>query len=125
MIQSTSMSDLDTSDLVRRAAGDSLELVRLELALARDDLRQDLLATKTSALCAVVAAALLSMGIVSLMVALGLALGPGGMLAVGGALVLAAGLLGALAVKKFPVHPLKAMNSRLQRDKKALVEHLS
>jgi Putative Actinobacterial Holin-X, holin superfamily III len=114
-----------TVDLVERAMGNSAELVRLELALAREEIRHDLVAAKVGASLGAAAVALGLLGLASLCVAFGVALGPLGALVLGGALLVAATVLAVLAAKKFPMKPLEATTRRLEDDGQLLKEHLS
>ncbi len=81
---------LPTAELVRRALEETKELVRLEVKLAQEELRQDVLRVKMTALFAVLASLFLVLVVSTLVVALILALGG----SPGNALFVAAILLG-------------------------------
>ena len=125
MMHSASTTDMGTAELLQRATSDSAELVRLELALARDELRQDLDAAKKSAIFGAAAVVLTLTGLASLVIALGVALGPLGALAVGGGLLATGAVSAFVAYKKFPMKPLAATARRLEDDEKMLKEHVS
>lgn len=125
MMHAVSTPELGTADLVRRATEDSMDLVRLEIALARDELQQDLLAARTTAICAGAGVACALVGIAALVISLGVALGPLGTLAIGLGLIVTAGVLGAVAYKKLPTRPLAATTRRLETDKSMLQDRFS
>jgi uncharacterized membrane protein YqjE len=120
-----SIDEAGAVELVRGATEDSLELVRLELALARDELRDDLLAMRSSVILGAMGFVCTLLGIALLFVALGVALGPSGALLLGGVLLVTAAVLGFVAWKRFPSRPLAATTRRMQSDRRMLTEHLS
>jgi hypothetical protein len=125
MMHAQRTTDPGVTELLEETMEDSATLVRLELALARDELRQDVLAVKTSAVLGLTAAILALVGLASLWIALALMLGPLAASIFGAVLVLVAAGLGLLAKKRFPTHPLAATRRRWEADKQLLTGHLS
>ena len=118
---------LPTAELVRRALEETKELVRLEVKLAQDEMRQDVLRLKRTALLAAVGALFLLLVVSTLVVALVLALGgsPGNALFVAAVLLGLTVALGLAAYKSFPSNPLGRTRQRLRADVKQLKEHVS
>jgi uncharacterized membrane protein YqjE len=125
MMHSVSTSELGTAELVQRATADARDLVRLEIALARDDLARELSAFKTSAISTGVALVLAIVGVASLVMSLGIAIGAIGALVVGLSLLAIATGLGCLAYVRFPKKPLAATEHRLEEDKRLIQGQLS
>lgn len=124
-MQSASSSDLGTSELVQRAAMDAKELVRLEIALAKNELALELEAAKSSAIMGGIAVACALTGIGALVLALGLFLGPWVALGVASGLLVTAAVLGFFAYGRFPKKPMGLTGKRLANDETLLKEHLS
>jgi uncharacterized membrane protein YqjE len=118
---------LPTAELVRRALEETKELVRLEVKLAQEEVRQDVLRLKRTALFAALAALFLVLVVSTLVVALILALGgsPGSALFVAAILLGLTVALGVAAYKAFPSNPLGRTRQRLRADVKQLKEHVS
>jgi hypothetical protein len=114
-------------ELIREALGDTRELVRLEVALAREDLRSELSATKAGAVGMSVAAAALVAGVTMLLVALVIALGWGwvGALVVGAALLVLAGASALLGYGAIPKHFFGRTTTRLRADVEQLRERIA
>jgi hypothetical protein len=125
MVHSTSTPDPGTTELLQHAAHDTAELVRLELELARDELRHDIVAARSSAIFGAVSTVLFVMGLALSCAGLGITMGQIGALILGGALLAIAVVLGAVAVRTFPTSPLAATSRRLKSDERLLKEHLS
>jgi type IV secretory pathway TrbD component len=124
-MRASSVSIPPTAELVRRATDDSAELIRLELALARDELRRDLIAVKSSVIAGAAAALAALLGLVALVLSLGLALGAYGALAFGVVFLIIAVGLGVWAAHNFPTHPLAATARRLEADENVLKEQVT
>jgi uncharacterized membrane protein YqjE len=118
---------MPTAELVRRALEETKELVRLEVKLAQDELRQDVLRVKRTALFAGLAAFFMVLLVSTLLVALILALGgsPVHALFVAAILLGLTVALGLAAYKAFPSNPLGRTRQRLSADVKQLKEHVS
>jgi len=125
MMHSTTTSEASAKELLRHATEDTAELVRLEIALARDELRGDIAAAKSSLRVGAVAAALAVTGIALAAATAAVIVGPLVALVVAGVLLVTAGVLAAQAVQRFPSSPLAATAQRLKRDETLLKEHVS
>jgi uncharacterized membrane protein YqjE len=118
-----SSSNEGTAKLIADAARDVRELGRLEIALAKDELRRDLGAAKATGVLGASAIVTALLGLSSLLVALGIALGPVGALMVGLLLLAVASTLAILARKRWPERPMSATLERLKVDETLLKEH--
>jgi uncharacterized membrane protein YqjE len=116
-----------TGDLVRQTLTESKELVRVELMLMQDELREDVSRLKTVGILCGAALVLALITLSTLVVALVLALGgdPGVALGIACALAAVTVVLGALAFKAFPGAPLEKTRARLQQDVVQLKEHVT
>lgn len=112
-------------ELVRSAITDARELLRLEIALAKEELQRDLTEAKSASITAGVAVVLALTGLASLVVALGLALGPFVALFLGLVLLAGAGGLGYAAFRGWPKKPMSSTVQRLQLDENIIGGHLS
>lgn len=120
------LGTLSTPELVRQTMEETKELVRLEVSLARDELRDDLVQLKTAAIVGtaalVVALCMLSALVLTLVLAFGgtvvVALMATGLLA------LVSGVMAAFAYKQFPKVPLERTRARLKSDINQLKEHI-
>jgi hypothetical protein len=115
------------TDLIREVIGDGRELVRIEVALARDELGREIAAAKTSSIAFGCATALAVTALTMFVVALVLALRGGwaGAL-VAGAILLAAALgLGLVGWSALPKKPLEQTKGRLRADVKQLRERMA
>jgi hypothetical protein len=101
--------------------------VRIEVALARDELGHEIAAAKTSAIAFGSAAAVAVSGFTMLVVALVFALKGGwaGALVAGGILLAAALGLGLAGWSALPKKPLERTKGRLQADVKQLKERMA
>jgi protein-S-isoprenylcysteine O-methyltransferase Ste14 len=114
------------ADLIREVLGDTGELVRIEVALARDEVRREVAAARTGAIALAAAAAsvaALTMFIVAIV--LGLQLGWVGALVAGAILLGAALLLGLLGWKAMPTSPMGETKGRLQQNVERLKEGIA
>jgi uncharacterized membrane protein YqjE len=125
MTPATSSGEMDALDLVQRAVSDARELIRLEVALAKDELQTDLTEAKSAILYAGVAVVLALSGLASLVVAFGLALGPIAALALAAVLLVVAATLGRAAFRRLPKKPLRSTLQRLKADESMIAEHAS
>jgi uncharacterized membrane protein YqjE len=125
MMHTRTTSDPGVRELLQETMDDSAMLVRLELALARDELRQDLLAVRSSAILGATAALLALFGLTSLGIALAVILGPIAVSILGAVLLLVSAGLALLARSRFPRDPLGATRRRWNADKQLLGGQLS
>jgi uncharacterized membrane protein YqjE len=118
--------DLPTSELVRQTLDETKELVRLEVALARQDLRSELARVKTAGILLGIAAALAVVAIAMFDVAVIIALGN----TVTAALIVAflvvaeVAVIGFIGYRKLPKAPLQRTRERLISDVRELKEHV-
>lgn len=116
-----------TSTLLRQTIDETKELLRLELALAREELQGDLRRLKAAAILGAVAIVLALLTLGTLILALVLALGGTALSAVAVAVVLAA-LCTALALaayKNVPRVPLERTRARLASEVRQIEEHIT
>jgi hypothetical protein len=106
------------ADLVRDAIDEARELVRLEVALAKDEARTELYETRAGAIALGVTATLAVLGLAMLLVALVLAIGSGWVSPlICGLVLLACAALGAyVAWRVLPKKPLDETRRRLSAD---------
>jgi uncharacterized membrane protein YqjE len=116
-------SESTTADLLRRATTESLELLRLELVLARDELRRDARDVGRLAILLAVALVAAALGFASLVLSLGLAIGPWGALGLGAGLLVVAAAVSFVAARRFPPHLLASTTRRLAADRSVLEKH--
>jgi hypothetical protein len=117
---------LSTTELVREALEETKELVRIEMKLAREEVRDDVLQLKAAAILIGVASVLGILALASLLVALVLGLGGGVVeaLLVAAALALICGILVAVAYRSIPKVPLERTRSRLKTNVNQFKEHI-
>jgi hypothetical protein len=112
-------------ELVQRAADDARELIRLEIDLAKNEMRQELEVVMSSAILVAVAITLGLTGLASLVIALGLALGSLAVLAIALLLLASAAISGAIGYRRLPKKVMAATGLRLRDDQALLNGHLS
>lgn len=119
--------EASTTELLREAIAETRELVRLEVELAKDEVRGELNDAKRAAVMFGVAAVAALLAAAMLFVALSLAIFPGPVpaLIIGAALVLTATATGLLALRRAPRKPLPLTQQRLRSDANALKGGLS
>jgi hypothetical protein len=116
-----------THELVRDVLQQTRELIRIELALARDDLEADIEKAKRSGLWAGIGIVFGSAMLAALVFALVVGLGGTAMiaLAVAGVLALFAGAAGLAAYQILPRKPLERTRARLESEVNQLKEHVA
>jgi uncharacterized membrane protein YqjE len=116
-----------TAELVREALLEARELVQVEVALARDEITEELERTKKSAIALGAAAAAGLLGVAMILVAIVLAISPRPLTAllIGLGLLAVAILVGAFGVERVPKEPLVMTRSRLETDIRLLKEHVA
>jgi uncharacterized membrane protein YqjE len=125
MMPATTSGEIGTVELVQRTMSDARELVRLEVALAKDELQTDLIEAKAAVIRAGIAVVLALSGLASLVVAFGLALGPIAALALALVLLAVAAALARAAFRRLPKKPLSSTLQRLRADESTIAGHLS
>jgi hypothetical protein len=115
------------TELIRDVLGETGELVRIEVALARDELRQEIVAAKAGSVAMGAAAATAVASFTMFVVALVLALNAGwvGALVAGGILLVAALVLGLVGWKALPTSPLGETKGRLQANVQRFRERMA
>lgn len=119
--------DATIPQLVREALDETKQLVKLEVELAKDEVRQELADAKRSAIMFAVAAVAALLAAAMMFVALALAIFPGPVpaLAIGGVLIATAAILGFVGYKKVPKKPLDRTRRRLETDARVIKEGMA
>ena len=118
--------ELPTGELLRQTLDETKELVRLEVALAREDLRSELKQVKTAGILLGIAAAFAIVAIAMLDVAVIIALGNTvtAALIVALLVVVEVAVFGYIGYRKLPKAPLQRTRERLTSDVRELKEHV-
>lgn len=121
------LEDASVTELVRAAVDDARELVRLEVALARDEIKTELQATERAAIALALALAAAVVALTMFTMALVLALHAAAwVVAVAGAGFLVMGAIAAYAgYEALPKNPLEKTRARLQSDVREIKENLA
>ena len=114
-----------TTQLLKDAVDDANELVRLEVALAKDEVRTELHGVKSSAILLGVAAAMAVLALASLVASMIVALGWAFGAILGAALLVVAAILAGIGVKGLPKRPMGATRDRIETDVNRLKEHVA
>jgi hypothetical protein len=116
-----------TADLVKEALVEAKELMQVEIALARDEMVQEIDRAKKSAIALGAAAAAGLLGVAMILVAIALALSRGPMpaLLIGLGLLVVAIVAGILGYGGVPKAPLQMTRGRLGTDARVLKEHVA
>lgn len=119
--------DASTTDLVREALDEARQLVKLEVELAKQEVREELKEAKRAAVMFGIAAVAALLAAAMMFVALALAIFPGPVpaLVIAVVLVAAAAVLGLVAWKTAPKKPLDRTRRRLETDKDVIKEGLA
>jgi hypothetical protein len=114
-------------ELIREAMDEARQLIILEVALAKEEVRREAVATKSAAIALAVGAAVLVVGLSLLLVALALAIFPGPIpsLVLGLILLAAAAIAGVAGVKLLPKKPLGETRRRLETDIENVKERIT
>jgi uncharacterized membrane protein YqjE len=126
-IQTQLGPEASTADLVRDAIAEARELVQLEVALAKNEVRGEIAQAKASSVGFGVALFLVIEGVAMLLVALVLAIAPTAPVAlvVGLVLLAVAAVSGFAGYKLLPKKPMDHTRRRLQADLEQLKERLA
>lgn len=120
-------AEVSTPELLREALGESKELLRLELKLAQEELREDVRKLKGAGILLAIAGALFIVALAMFDVAVVLALGG----TVSAALIVAfivlaqVAIVGFIGYRQLPKVPLERTRSRLATDVRALKEQVT
>lgn len=115
-----------TRELVTDALAKAQRLLRFEIALARDEVGEEIDRSKRAAAFFLGALITVSIGIALVVVSLALAgyLGPAAVGILGGAFLVATAGFGLAGYRSAPTKPLARTVERLQRDAKLVEEHV-
>lgn len=121
------LDEASTADLVREMMDEAKELVRLEVALAKEEAKEELAQVQHAAISLGIAAGASVIALCLLAVALVLALGGTVLaaLAVAGGFLLIAGIAGYVGYGMLPKNPLERTRHRLENDVNQLKEHIA
>ncbi|HKQ70332.1 MAG TPA: phage holin family protein [Polyangiaceae bacterium] len=116
--------DASTTDLVKEALAEAKELIALEVLLAKDEVKREVVATKSAGIALGASAVVLILAIALLLVSVALAIFPGPFPAlVMGLVLMASAMIAALAgFKLLPKNPLGQTRKRLATDLEAVKE---
>jgi Putative Actinobacterial Holin-X, holin superfamily III len=116
-----------TADLVRDAVTATRHLVEVEVALAKDEVRREIQATKTAGITLAAGAVAAISALAALLVALAMAIEPGpiSLLVTGGILLLGSGAAIAAGTKMLPKKLLPVTARRVENDIRTVKEHAS
>jgi uncharacterized membrane protein YqjE len=122
----SSLAESGTRALVTAAIGQAKELTRIELALARGELEQEISAAKAMAVSSAIAAAAALLALSTLLAGLVVWVDRGWfVLVLGGALLILAVIGAVLAARRAPRKPLQKTRARLGSDVRELKETLT
>lgn len=115
-----------TAELVREAMGDARQLIQLEVQLARDEVKRELVAARSGAIALGISAVLAILGLALLLVAIALAIFPGPVpaLIIGLVLLAAAGVGASAGIKLLPKKPLEDTRRRLETSIEAVKDQV-
>jgi uncharacterized membrane protein YqjE len=121
------LEEASTADLVREAMDEAKELVRLEVALAKEEVKEEFAQLQRAVISLGIAAGASVIVLCLLAVALVLALGGTALAALGvaGGFLAVAGIAGYLGYGMLPKNPLEKTRHRLQNDLNQLKEHIA
>lgn len=119
--------DASTKELLREAVDETKQLVKLELELAKTEVREEITRAKSAAIAMAVSLALGVLGVAMLFVALALAIfpGPAPALVLGLLLLAIAGSAAFAGWKLVPRKPLPETRRRLEADARILEERIA
>jgi Putative Actinobacterial Holin-X, holin superfamily III len=119
--------EIPVAELVREAAGEAKQLIRLEVELAKEEIRRELSDARTGAITLVVSALVLVLGIALLLVAVALAIFPGPVpaLLIGVGLLAVSGFCALMGVRLLPKKLLQATRQRLETDIEVVKEQIA
>ncbi|WP_437991187.1 phage holin family protein [Sorangium sp. So ce145] len=107
-----------TADLVKEAITEARELMQVEVALARDEMNEEISRAKASCVALGAAAAAALLGVALVLVAIALAIAPESLpaLLIGLAFIALAIVVGVVGYKRVPRRPLERTRGRLGAD---------
>jgi uncharacterized membrane protein YqjE len=114
-----------TAELLRDAIDDARRLVKLEVELAKAEIRHEVKEAKGAAIAFGIAALASLLAVTTLFAVLVVALGAVGGLIMAAALAVVGGVLAAIGYKLLPKKPLDQTRRRIDRDVRSLKEHIA
>ncbi len=119
--------DVSSAELVKEALSEARHLIRLEVALAKEEVRREVAAAKKAAITLAVGAVLLLLAVALLLVALALAIFPGPVpaLVIGLVLLIGGGLSCVAGVRLVPKKPLGETLRRIETDIETVKERVT
>ena len=125
-IERVAPPEVSSTELVKEALDDARQLIRLEVELAKEEVRREVAATKSAGIAIGVGAVALIAGVSLLLVALALAIFPGPIpsLVIGVVLVIGAAAAGFAGVKLLPKKPLGETRRRIETDIETVKERV-
>ena len=119
--------EASTTALLKEAVDEAKQLVQLEVALAKDEVREEVKQAKGAAIAFGASAGLAILGVALLLVALALAIFPGAVpaLVIGLVLLTVAGISGFVGYRALPKAPLGRTKRRLETDVNILKERVA
>jgi uncharacterized membrane protein YqjE len=124
MLPSDPRPDVSTADLVKEALVEGRLLLRTELSLARDEMRQEAKGFLRGAIAFGAALAMGGLGIAMLLIGFALAIAPHSAAAwiIGGVLIVAAVVAALIGMQALPKKPFEHTRERLETDLHLLKE---
>jgi len=122
-----SVDEAPTGELIKRALDDARELVRIEVGLAKEEAREQLVSAKRALIAGAVALVAGLLFLATATMALVLALGGGALIALGisGIYLVVAAVTGTMAVRLVPRKPVEETRRRIEGEIKELKEHVA
>ncbi len=117
--------ELPATDLLRETVAEARDLVRIEVALARDELVRELKSLKLCALLAAAAGVSAVLGVALLLVGVCLMLGPAGAIIVTTGLFVVAACAGGAAYARAPKAPMVTTIDRIRAGEHLVKDRLS
>ena len=123
----TLLEDASIAELVKEAMEEARELVRLEVALAKEEITEELAQVQHAAISLGIAAGASVVALCLLAVALVFALGGTALAALGvaGGFLVVGGIAGSIGYGMLPKNPLEKTRHRLENDVNQLKEHIA
>ncbi|HEX9296815.1 MAG TPA: phage holin family protein [Polyangiaceae bacterium] len=118
--------DTPATELVKEVFTEAKELIRLEVALAKDEAKQEVVAAKSAGITLGAAFLAFTVALALILVAVALAIFPGPLpaLVMGLILMVSAGLAGAIGYKLLPKKPFAQTRRRLETDVETVKERM-
>ena len=121
------LEEASTADLVREALDEAKELVRLEVAIAKDEVKKEVKQAKAAAIGfgVALAAALVMLSLLAMAIVLAVGGTAVAALVVAGAFLVVSGIAAYLGYSMLPKKPLDRAITNVKRDVSQLKEHIA